>query len=1052
MGSQSVGEVNEIRRVIDLTTHFLSLPSDQVNAGLRRSLETAAEIAGAEHVRVIRESGYADGDALRVESADGGGQSTSPDWSHRAQSWPWSQGQLVEGGTVHVPDTSSVPAEAEPERGVWLANHVRAYLGIPLWADGAVIGVLEFERSVAASPWSSKTISLLALIAQAFSSVLQRRHAELAQQAGERRISMLSAHAKDAVVELSLDGTPLFMSQGVEALLGYTPEEMMSKPLLFGVHPDDVQVVQDQYMKILENGEPLAAVVRVYARDGSLRFIEGNGHVYETAGGERRLVAVARDVTKRESRHSELQARLEVETVIADLSRRFVGRSTGELGEAISDGLRSASMIAEADRCFLVSAPGDPAQPMHHYRWQAEGIPDRDLARSFANAQQFQWMVGKLARGQLVKITHLSDLPAEAAAEREMLSQRGTVSYLAIPVRADGGLIGTLGFEYLREPHVWEDRELSVLRLLAELFESALSRQRTEDARLLGDRAREARLAQEKRVADLSRYFLDLEPMQISKGIAEKLEVFAELGGANHVRMLAFGGEDGHAEVYDWNEGAGQAVHMPIDLAQEDHFPWAREQAYIGNTYQLETRDDLPPEATAEYRDMEARGVVSQLVMPLVVEQRYVCLLGIETTREKKVWSPEALTLLRLAGEIFASASRRYRATVELNDKQTQLIQSQKMEAVGTLAGGIAHDFNNQLAVMLGNTRFCLEDASSKDGELKAALEDIERAAQHCAELTAGLLAFSRHTPGDVRPIDTAQLIGDVRGLVVPLLPATIGLLVRTEPEMEPILGNSTQLQQVLINLVVNARDAMPEGGQLEVRAANHEYTEEEAAALGLSRAGAFLDISIRDDGMGMDELVASRIFEPFFTTKEVGRGTGLGLATAYGIVQQCGGAITVESTPGEGSVFRVVLPAAVEDEEEQALNDFEVSGGLTGLVLLVEDEPAVRRVLRRMLEARGLRVVDALNGEDALRVAEDLPKPPDVLVTDMTMPGMGGAELAKTLRETCPDMPVLFLSGYPDVAIEVEFKDMPATDFVQKPFGEKLLFNHLEALLDSSD
>ena len=271
--------------------------------------------------------------------------------------------------------------------------------------------------------------------------------------------------------------------------------------------------------------------------------------------------------------------------------------------------------------------------------------------------------------------------------------------------------------------------------------------------------------------------------------------------------------------------------------------------------------------------------------------------------------------LLRMVGEIFYSALCRRRAVEDLRQSQSQLLQSQKMEAVGTLAGGIAHDFNNHLAVMLANARFVRQEVEAEP-EVVSAIEDFERSADHCVQLTRSLLAFSRRSPVEIVPVEVADLVEGVEGLVRPLLPPTISLETVLMPDLGSFAVDRVQIQRVLVNLLVNARDAMPDGGPIRLDACRRPILSTEAAAEGLDESLEYIVLSVRDTGHGMDAETQNRIFEPFFTTKSVGHGTGLGLAMAYGIVRQRGGAIAVESRPGQGSTFRVYLPSVQLDRE----------------------------------------------------------------------------------------------------------------------------------------
>ncbi len=429
-----------------------------------------------------------------------------------------------------------------------------------------------------------------------------------------------------------------------------------------------------------------------------------------------------------------------------------------------------------------------------------------------------------------------------------------------------------------------------------------------EQARVALDR----QLQLEARVAELSRYFVDVDVAEIHAGIESRLAVVAELADAEHSWMYSFGtGPADALERFDWwrDDARKDPSNAPRNLPA---FPYSTGLIRSGQLYHVPDIDSLPPEAHAERDDMRSRGVRSVLGIPIMSGGQFVGLLGFERFDREVDWSHETIVLLRMAGEIFYSTLRRRRAAVELGDSQAQLLQSQKMEAVGTLAGGIAHDFNNHLAVMLGNARFVRQEVEGPADVLEA-IDDFERSADHCAQLTRSLLAFSRRSPVEVVPVRVDELVQGVEGLVRPLLPAAIDLEVAILPDLGRFEVDRVQIQQVLVNLIVNARDAMPDGGPIRLQAVRRGVEPAESAAEELRLDREYVVLSVEDRGIGMDEETRGRVFEPFFTTKDLGSGTGLGLAMAYGIVQQTGGAITVDSAPGRGTTFRVYLPASEE-------------------------------------------------------------------------------------------------------------------------------------------
>jgi signal transduction histidine kinase len=411
-------------------------------------------------------------------------------------------------------------------------------------------------------------------------------------------------------------------------------------------------------------------------------------------------------------------------------------------------------------------------------------------------------------------------------------------------------------------------------------------------------------------VAELSRYFIDLESDQIESGIRSRLASVAILADAQHSRMCSFETGDGEIEIFDWWLEDDPSRYPTPAAESIATYPWSTGLIRQGRVYHVTDVDALPPEARNERVDMLERGVRSILGIPIMSGGRFVGFLGFENFEREINWPEETIMLLRLVGEIFYSALRRRRAIAALRQSQNELLQSQKMEAVGTLAGGIAHDFNNHLAVMLGNARFLRQEVAVSP-EVQAAIEDIERAADHCAQLTRSLLTFSRRSPVRIVPVEVTDLIDGVVGLVRPLLPSNVAFETSLMPDLGTCAVDRIQIQQVLVNLLVNARDALADGGRIRLEARRRRLSDSEAEIEGLDATREHIVLGVTDDGEGMEESTLVRIFEPFFTTKGIGHGTGLGLAMAYGIVQQSGGAIDVESRLGEGSTFRVFLPSA---------------------------------------------------------------------------------------------------------------------------------------------
>ena len=389
----------------------------------------------------------------------------------------------------------------------------------------------------------------------------------------------------------------------------------------------------------------------------------------------------------------------------------------------------------------------------------------------------------------------------------------------------------------------------------------------------------------------------------------------------------------------------------------------------------------------------------------------------------------------------------------EITDRkqlEDQLRQSQKMEAVGQLAGGIAHDFNNLLTAITGYSTLGLRHIE-ENHRVTGYLEEIKKAGDRAANLTRQLLAFSRKQILQPLPLNLNDIVSDINKLLARLIGEDIELSVKLGSDLRRIKVDPGQIEQVLVNLAVNARDAMPRGGKLTIETAGVELSQEYADRhIGL-QAGRYVVLSVSDNGTGMDEKTKERIFEPFFTTKEKDKGTGLGLSTVYGIVKQSGAHISVYSELGYGTTFQIYLPEHYAPETTELAAEPTGSWGGSETVLLVEDEDAVRGLARQILEQEGYSVLEASRGEEALSLCAAYEQPIQLLLTDVVMPETSGKEVADRLRTLRPDIKVLFMSGYTDDAIVHHGVLDAKVQFIQKPFTPIALAKKVREVIDSN-
>ena len=421
-----------------------------------------------------------------------------------------------------------------------------------------------------------------------------------------------------------------------------------------------------------------------------------------------------------------------------------------------------------------------------------------------------------------------------------------------------------------------------------------------------------------------------------------------------------------------------------------------------------------------------------------------------ETVRRRKDGSlvDLSLTVSPIKDETgtIIGASKIARDITDIKSTENQLRQAQKMEAVGRLAGGIAHDFNNLLTSIIGFVELALAE-TEPGGNVAEYLEEVRKSGNRAANLTQQLLAYSRKQIFAPKVIDLNESVSEIDKMLRRLIGEDILFRTTLEPELGKVKADPAQVQQIIVNLALNARDAMPQGGTLTMETTNLFLDREYAATHPEVKPGPHVMLSVRDTGAGMKPDVLARIFEPFFTTKEVGKGTGLGLSSVYGIVKQSGASIAVTSRPGKGTAVRIYFPLVDVNGQTQpsAPAPSVIKAGNGETILLAEDETAVRKFLVTTLKRNGYQVVDAIDGAQALELGRGMGQI-DLLLTDMVMPNLNGRALAEALKKDRPNLQILFISGYTRETLE--WDRAAGAAFLQKPFSQADLLSRVRELL----
>ena len=519
--------------------------------------------------------------------------------------------------------------------------------------------------------------------------------------------------------------------------------------------------------------------------------------------------------------------------------------------------------------------------------------------------------------------------------------------------------------------------------------------------------------------------FLDITERRRAEAELRKNE--ARLARAHRMASLGHWELDPATLALEWSD----EVYRMYGLRKEE-FRLTRESFY----------DRLPPEDRDLCRAAMARTLREGI--PYNIDHRIVLPDGsYRVVREHAEATVNETGAARIIGTV--------QDITEYRRLEEQLLAAQKLESVGRLAGGIAHDFNNLLTVIIGYSDLVL-GLLERSHPAWASIAEVKKAGHRASDLTRQLLAFSRRHTIELRVVSLNAIITEAGKMLRRLMSEDVVISTILEPGLWPVKGDSGMLQQVLMNLVVNARDAMPDGGELTIETRNVDVTADEAKRyLGMTQ-GPHVLLAVSDTGCGMDEAVRARIFEPFFTTKPQGAGTGLGLATCYGIVTQSGGWIGAHSEPGKGSTFEIYLPRTTEDmpAREMTAADRKAAGG-SETILVVEDQPEVRRFACTVLRGQGYTVLEAGGGNEALGMLTKSAGPIHLMVTDLVMPGMTGRQLADRVGALYPGIRTLFMSGYSDEVASRHGVLEPDAAYLQKPFSPKALADKVRQILNGA-
>ncbi len=723
-----------------------------------------------------------------------------------------------------------------------------------------------------------------------------------------------------------------------------------------------------------------------------------------TPGGKHiGTLVVLHDITERRKAQETISRHVELQKLISVASSEFIRETPALTDAVIQRALNSIGSFVGADRAYVFLFRNNSARMEKTHEWCAESIQPLDPGSRDMPECPLPWWIERFVEGRIINVPSVSELPEQAACEKEILQRQGVKSLMVIPMVLEGSLVGFLGFDAIRAERVWTEVEMDSLNLLGSMIIHAIMRGRAEDA------------------------------LQQSESLARTVIDNSRTG-------ISVRSPTGQLLLYNkaWENLWGMTEErIRHDMRPREMLAFDERDSYF-HRFHEDVRRVFTRGGDFFISEMQTNSRHPITGQRRIISQHFNGITNNEGVVERVVILTTDITDRVLAEE-------------ERGILQEQLYQAQKMDSVGRLAGGVAHDFNNMLGAILGHAEFALERVE-RDHPLASDLEEIKKAAERSADLTRQLLAFARKQTIAPKVLDLNQTVDGMLRMLRRLIGENIELVWNPASGLGPVRMDPSQIDQILTNLCVNARDAVGESGRITIETGAVTFDEVFCSAHPGSIPGEYALLSVGDNGCGMDTAMLSHLFEPFFTTKEQGKGTGLGLATVYGIVKQNKGYIEVRSEPGKGSTFRVCLPrhGTTPPPPARSRTLTTVHGHET--VLVVEDEGAILDVTRIMLERLGYSVLTADSPEQAIALAGRYDGQVHMLITDVVMPGMNGAVLAGRLSELFPGIRCLFMSGYTADAIANEGVLNEGVNFIQKPFSGTELARMVRVTLDSGN
>ncbi len=608
------------------------------------------------------------------------------------------------------------------------------------------------------------------------------------------------------------------------------------------------------------------------------------------------------------------------------------------------------------------------------------------------------------------------------------------------------GLLEVFLHEYApsNEEKLFYEEEKNLIRAIAERLGNITEVKQAEETL-------KRRVKSETLIATISTRFISLRPENIDAGIQDALEVIGTYINADHCYLYqVFNDCQIMSQTHEWC-----APGIPSQKENRQNLPITKDSWWLSKLRQFETVhvpnvDELPREVSQEKECLQAKSVRSLIGIPVSNAGEFAGFLGFDSMKPLKHWADEDIVFFKTSASIISNTLDRKQVEEERAGLERKLLQSQRIESLGRLTGGIAHDFNNILSPIICYTDMCLDEISPEN-PLHEYLTQVQHSAQKAKDLVRQLLACGRNQILEVKGINLAEQVESFEKMIRRTIREDIEIKVNNQLNLGTVKADPTQIEQILLNLTVNAQDAMPNGGKLIISTMNITLDEATVRTMEDIKPGSYVKLVVSDTGMGMSTEILSHIFEPFFTTKKLGKGTGLGLATVHGIIKQHGGTITVCSEKNLGTIFKIYLPC--EEVGPQTMSESEAEKQeYLGIetIMVVEDDDQVRKLASQLLGTLGYKVIAAANAEDAHTFTTRYTIPIQLLLTDIIMPGTNGKDLYQQLKTKHPDLKVLYMSGYTSSVIAHHGILEPDTHFLQKPFSPLDIAKKTRNTLDS--